>query len=175
MLPSFETERLLLRPRTMADYDACLAMDADPGTMRYVGERIRDLDAYGEYLRGRISATRPPGFGYWSIFAKPDPGRFLGWVVLLPEEDDPSRTAIGWRLDRAARGRGYATEAATALVLHGFGTLGLERIVADIHPENIRSFRVAERIGMRLLGDGTYCGEPCKVFEIRRAGNLPGG
>jgi RimJ/RimL family protein N-acetyltransferase len=175
MLPCFETGRLLLRPRTIADYEACLDMDSDPGTMRYVGGQWEDPEAYGAYLRKRLGGSYPAGFGYWSIFAKTDPGRFLGWVVLIPHEEDASRIEIGWRLHRAARGRGFATEAASALVRYAFGTLGLERIVADIHPENLPSFRVAERIGMRFAGDGSYCGEPCKSFEMRRPAEVGGG
>lgn len=49
----------------------------------------------------------------------------------------------------AHQGRGYATEAALALLAHAFGTLGLHRIVATCQPQNTPSVRVMEKLGLR--------------------------
>ena len=57
-------------------------------------------------------------------------------------------TRLGWRLDRAYRGRGLATEGALASVLYGFEKLGLERIISIIHHSNLASRRVAEKAGL---------------------------
>jgi RimJ/RimL family protein N-acetyltransferase len=46
-------------------------------------------------------------------------------------------------------------------------SLGLNRVIATIHPENKQSFRVAEKIGMMCIGDGDYFGEPCKLYEVK--------
>ncbi len=67
---------------------------------------------------------------------------------------------IGWRFRREAWGAGFATEAAGAVLDHAFTTLGLAEIVADIHPENTRSVRVAERIGLTLRGRRLHHGAP---------------
>ncbi|WP_029009818.1 GNAT family N-acetyltransferase [Azospirillum halopraeferens] len=166
--PAYETARLLLRPRTPADLDACLAMDTDPDVMRHVGGVPAHPGAYRQELAARLAHTPPAGFGYWSVFVKPAPGRFIGWVVLVPHGDDPDLVEIGWRLRRDAWGNGYATEAAAVIVRHGFTSLGLTRIVADVHPDNAASARVAARLGFRSAGPALYGGEPCRRFVLDR-------
>jgi RimJ/RimL family protein N-acetyltransferase len=98
------------------------------------------------------------------------PEQFLGWLLLVPlDRDDPSSDVeIGWRLVRSAWGHGYAPEAAAAVLHHALESLGLNRVIATIHPENKQSLRVAEKIGMTCIGDGEYFGEPCKLYESAR-------
>jgi RimJ/RimL family protein N-acetyltransferase len=170
MIPSFETARLVLRPRAAADLEACLAMDLDDEVMRYVGGRRDDPDGHRATLRQRLAYVYPDGLGYWSIFARARRDRFLGWVALVPHADDDGTIEIGWRIRRAAWGNGFAAEAAAAVIRHAVQTLGLERIVADIHPDNAQSIRVAEKLGLRLVGSRTYLGAPCKSFEMIRRG-----
>ena len=76
---------------------------------------------------------------------------------------------IGWRLRRDAWGAGLATEAARAVLDHGFITLRLPEVVADIHPENARSIRVAEKIGLILRGRRLHHGEPHLHYAMTRA------
>jgi RimJ/RimL family protein N-acetyltransferase len=146
-LPTFCTERLILRPRTIADYDACLAMDRDPDVVRYIPGPWADAQAHQTFLRDRITRPYPDGLGYWCIVAKGSPDRFLGWVLLIPRDAVGPEVEIGWRLVRPAWGQGYAPEAAAPIVRHGFETVGLDRIIAEIHPEHARSARVAEKLG----------------------------
>ena len=78
-------------------------------------------------------------------------GAFAGFAGLAHQEDwvrGEHKTEVGWRLDRAFWGRGLATEAARASVAYGFETLGLERIISIIQPENRGSRRVAEKAGL---------------------------
>lgn len=170
MLISFETDRLLLRPRSMVDHADCLAMDSQLGVMRYVGGVPENLDEHGRWLASRISRSYPTGLGYWSLFAKPDPKRLLGWVSLLPlKENDPaSDVEVGWRVAGLMWGKGYAPEAVSVILRYALQTLCLERVIATIHPENTQSVRVAEKCGMLLVGAGDYFGQPCKLYEIRR-------
>ena len=150
-LPVFATERLILRPRSLADYPACLAMDRDPEVVRYVPGPWSDAEAHRAFLHDRITRAYPDGLGYWCIFPKQAPRRFVGWVLLIPLDAVGPEIEIGWRLVRVAWGRGYAPEAAMRIVRHAFDGAGLDRIVADIHAENTRSRRVAEKIGLRLV------------------------
>lgn len=167
MLPKFETERLLLRPRTMADFDACWEMDREPEVTRYIQGPWADPDAHRRFLKDRIERRWPEGQGYWSIFAKTEPDRFLGWVLLIPYDGVGPEVDIGWRLCRAGWGKGYATEATLPVVAHAFRTLKLPRLVADINPGNASSMRVAEKIGMRFHGDKAYeDGSPCKAYVL---------
>lgn len=166
MLPTFKTERLFLRPRTMEDYDACLIMDRDPDVTRFVSGPWNDQQMHEAFLKERIETSFGPGMGYWSIFPKQQPEQFSGWILLIPYDGMGPEIEIGWRLNRAAWGKGFATEAARLIAKHALGIPEVERIVADIDPQNLSSIRVAEKIGMTFIGDGEYDGDPCKCYEM---------
>ncbi len=137
----------------MADLGPSLAMDREPGTTRWIAGPWDDPVAHEAFVRARIRGPWPAGMGYWVIARRERPGEFLGWVLLIPEDGVGPRIELGWRLIGAARGRGYAPEAAASLLNHGFARLGLREVVAEIHRDNAPSRRVAEKIGMRLAAD----------------------
>jgi len=168
MLPAFETDRLSLRPRTMADFDACLAMDRDPDVVKYIPGPWDDAAKHEAFLRERIQADFGNGLGYWSIFSRERDERFLGWVLLIPYDGVGPEVEIGWRLNRSAWGQGYGTEAAQPFVSYAFERIGLHRIVADIDGCNIASHRIAEKIGMKHVGDMTYRGTLMKSYRLER-------
>jgi hypothetical protein len=80
-LPTFTTARLTLRPRTLADLDACLAMDRDPLVTKFIHGPWADPIAHQAFVEARIRHAYPAGMGYWSIFAST---QFLGWILLTP-------------------------------------------------------------------------------------------
>lgn len=174
MLPSFETNRLLLRPRSLVDLEHCLVMNSEPDVMRYVGGVSTNMDDYITILVTQISRPYPNGLGYWSVYAKQNLQYFLGWVSLaLHDYEDPgSDVEIGWRVPKPAWGNGYATEAASFVLRYAFRGLGLKRVIATMAPGNVSSLRVAQKIGMTLVGDGDYFGTPCKICEMKQ-GDLP--
>ncbi len=116
MLPILETSRLLLRPRTLADTGACLAMDGDPAVVRYVAGPWSDPLAHRAFVEARTVGPYPPGLGYWVVGRRGEAGSFLGWVLLIPADGTRPEIEIGWRLLRSEWGRGFATEAARAVV-----------------------------------------------------------
>jgi RimJ/RimL family protein N-acetyltransferase len=154
------TPRLLLEPRTMADNESCFKMDSDPEVIRFIAVPWADDAAHKAFIEARTRGPYPFGQGYWTVRQKSEPTRFLGWILLMPLDAVGPDTEIGWRLRRDAWGAGFATEAARALLEHAFTTLGLAEVVADIHPENTRSVRVAEKIGLLLRGRRLHHGEP---------------
>jgi RimJ/RimL family protein N-acetyltransferase len=166
LLPSFETERLTLRPRTMVDFEACLAMDRDADVTKFIPGPWNDLEKHEQFLRDRIENSLGDGLGYWSIFPKDQPDQFLGWILLIPCDGSGPEIEIGWRLNRLSWGKGYATEAAKPIVEHAFEALRLSRIVADIDPRNFPSMRVAEKIGLKYIGDDHHGGTPCKSYVM---------
>ena len=158
MQPTLTTQRLILRPRSLADTDASVNMDQEPEVTRYVSGPWSDPVAHRAFVEQRTLGPYPDGLGYWSLTSIDRRVAFLGWVLLIPLDALGPEIEIGWRLRPAFWGRGYATEAASAVLRHGFDHLRLEEIVAEIDAENTASISVAERIGMRrgpsTMGEG---------------------
>src|SRR5258708_27430268 len=113
-LPSFDTLRLVLRLRTLVDLEACLAMDRDPEVTRHVAGPWSDPHEHRCFVVGRMTHAYPEGLGYWSIFERREPARFIGWVLLIPEDAVGPEVEIGWRLLRDPWGQGMAGEPARA-------------------------------------------------------------
>lgn len=168
-LPSFETKRLILSPRTMSDLDDCIVMDRDPDVTRFIPGPWHDEAAHRAFVTSRIEADFGDGLGYWSIRARSNPERFLGWVLLIPADASGPDIEIGWRLNRHAWGKGYATEAATPVLAHAFRTLELEHVIADIDPGNIGSIRVAEKLGLSQPRQTTYHDQLFASYGMTRA------
>jgi RimJ/RimL family protein N-acetyltransferase len=159
------TERLRLRAFTPADADDLLTMDGDARVMRYIGTGLQPRTrAEVEASIGRIIdfAARHPGMSLLHASTR-DAGRFVGGCGLFPLPDD-SAIEIAYRLPHACWGQGYATEAARAVLAHGFETLALPRIVGVTFPENVPSQRVLLKIGMREDGDAEHYGRTMRVF-----------
>jgi RimJ/RimL family protein N-acetyltransferase len=168
MMESFETARLLLRPRRADDFEACRVMDGDPEVVRYVAAPWSNEAEHLAFLRRRIETVFPPGLGYWTIVPRDDPAGFLGWVMLCPCDVAGAEVEIGWRLPRAAWGHGYATEAAAPILAQGFRNAAFSWVVADIHPANRASMRVAEKIGLAFSGLVDYGGAPARRYSLTR-------
>lgn len=143
------TARLVLRPFSDDDRAPFAAMNADPEVMEHFPALLSRAESDG--LAARIQAHF--GAHGWGLFAVEVLGEspFIGFVGLnRPSWTPPFGPCVevGWRLARAAWGRGYAVEAAREAVRFGFETLGLDEIVSFTVPANVRSRRVMERIGM---------------------------
>lgn len=168
MLPTFETTRLILKPRTIDDLDNCIEMDITPQVTEYIPGEWNGSHRHIAFLKERILKTYPKGLGYWSIFLKDNPTRFLGWIHLLPVQDDRQATEIGWRLMYSAWGNGYATEAARAIIAYTFKKTNFSRIVAYTHYANNRSIKMMDRLGFKYIADFMYDGKtPSLSYEIR--------
>lgn len=143
------TARLLLRQWRDSDLESFAALNADPEVMRHFPAVLdrAESDALALRIRQRIAAN---GYGLWAVEAEPPMG-FIGFVGL----NRPGFTApftpcleIGWRLRRAAWGRGYASEAARAALAHAFAELGAAEVVSFTACGNDRSRAVMVRLGM---------------------------
>ena len=147
--PQFETPRLVVRPRILADTDACVAMDDEPEVLRFIKAPWDGAAHHRAFVEARTSGPHPDGLGYWTVLRD---GLFVGWILLIPLDTVGPEVEIGWRLRRSAWGHGYAPEAAAPILRHGLDTLRLPAVIADIDPANLASQRVAEKIGMRPTG-----------------------
>ncbi|MEJ8474943.1 GNAT family N-acetyltransferase [Roseibium algae] len=146
-----ETERLILRSWQTADQAPLARLNADPEVMRYFPSPLSREES--DALMNRAMAKQEADGVCFAPIEEKLTGKFLGFVGLSrpkynkPLPFDPC-IEIGWRLDRSAWGKGYASEAAQAWLQYGFDVLDLEEIVSFTTVTNQPSRRVMERIGM---------------------------
>jgi RimJ/RimL family protein N-acetyltransferase len=132
-----ETDRLRIGPSSAEERDVLAAIWLDSANERLhatVGE---------EQVRQWVADA-------WGVTEKATGDLIGDCTVFFADEHDAWELAYGLRRDRW--GLGYATEAAQACVRHALEELGLERIVADVEPDNTASIRVLEKCGFVLLG-----------------------
>ena len=167
-VPSFTTARLVVRRLAGGDAAPIAAMDADPEVTRFTGGPETD-PAHLEEIEGWFAdEDDPAGFGMWAIATREEPDRFLGWIMLWTLPGWEPEVEIGWRLTRTAWGRGFATEAASAVMEHAFTTVGLDRVVAVLDPANDRSRRVCEKLGMVTAGKRRAYDTDCALYVKER-------
>ncbi|MCA2216075.1 GNAT family N-acetyltransferase [Jidongwangia harbinensis] len=155
------SDRLLLRPWQDDDADFLLDLRSDPVDVPVPGAPPTTMRTRKDALAsiGRMRAIEHPVHGSWVIATTN--GLLLGSLLLLPipqwavqSSGGPDDVEIGWRLHPGARGRGYATEAARAVLHDAFGR-GLPKVLAVTEPDNHASQAVCRRLGMTALGRTT--------------------
>jgi RimJ/RimL family protein N-acetyltransferase len=167
--PTLHTPRLLLRGWRPEDFEPYAAMLANRETARFItrrGEPCTAAEAWAEtaFLVGHWQLL---GYGMFVVEERAT-GAFLGRVGPLQPKGWPG-FEIGWALAAAARGKGYAAEAAVAAVDWSFRTFAVDRILSIIHPLNVASQRVAASIGERRTREAfTPFREACEIWELRR-------
>jgi ribosomal-protein-alanine N-acetyltransferase len=145
------TERLTLRRSADDDTERLLEVFGDPEVMRFVGRGAPlDRDALVASQARVLEHWRTHGFGPLSVVERATV-RVVGEAGLQVLEGGPD-IEVTYTLARAVWGRGYATEAAAAVLEWGFGTLALTRVVGVAYPDNTASRRVLEKLGMRRAG-----------------------
>jgi len=142
-----QTARLLLRTFRLDDLPLYAALNADPEVVRYLGgvplarEHSDDIAAWAQ----ECHATE--GIGLVAVERRED-GAFIGMCGLHHQSSYPDDVEVAWRLAREHWGHGYATEAATAWLDHGFDVLALPRVISIADRPNSRSLAVMRRLGM---------------------------
>ena len=150
------TDRLLMRRWRDEDREPFAELNADPAVMEhYQGLTPRDRsDAFID----RIEAWWDEhGWGLWAIEV-PGVAPFIGYTGLWPADyvTGQPMVEVGWRLAHEHWGNGYVTEAANEALRFGFEDVGLDEIVSFTVPQNERSWRVMERIGLRRDPSGDF-------------------
>lgn len=140
------TERLVLRPVTADDHAAIRAHWAEPDVQRFLfdGSMLSDAEI-AEAIEDSLRDFAAAGYGLWIIHEK-DETDLIGTAGLRPL--DHAGIEIFYSLIPGAWGRGYATEAACAVVEHALGPLGLPEVLAEVDRGNAASVAVVERLGM---------------------------
>jgi RimJ/RimL family protein N-acetyltransferase len=162
------TERLILTPTAVSDFEDCHASRTDPEVMHFIGGPASSEETWLKLLRN-IGHWSAYGHGLFTVRERHG-GRFVGDVGLatfhrdLGANFDPFPEAA-WVLARSAQGKGYATEAVQAAHEWFFTRREAVRTVCIISPENLPSVRVAERLGYHPFGEATYKGSTVTMFE----------
>lgn len=152
--PVLLTERLRLVPLADEHLEVEVSLDADPEVLRYLWGRARSrAEVEASHAERMAHGRRVDGLGFW-LASGLDDGEPVGLMMLPPahgpdQPDDPSVCDLGYRLFRRHWGRGFATEAASALLDHAFGTVGQRSVIAQTMSVNRPSRAVMERLGMR--------------------------
>ena len=151
--PTLHTARLRLRPVTSADADALFALHSNAYVLRYWDAPPWRERARAERFLATCRQLAEDGSGARLAIDRVSDGAFLGWCSLTRWNPDYRSAAMGYCLDEAAWGHGYATEAACALLRWAFGTLDLNRVQAEADTRNVASARVLEKLG--FVREGT--------------------
>jgi RimJ/RimL family protein N-acetyltransferase len=147
------TSRLLLREFTMEDEAALHRLETDPAVRRYMGGGQPTQEETRAFLhRIQHALALDPRPSYTLAMVVRGEGRLMGVVRLTVTNRELGQAELGYRLSPAYWGRGYASEAARALVDFGFSTIGLHRVCALCHPDNSSSQRVMQKVGMHYEG-----------------------
>jgi RimJ/RimL family protein N-acetyltransferase len=157
---SLYTERLCLREPTRRDAEALYDLFADEEVMEGLGrEPVSAVEDVRAMIEGMISGWRTEGLGPFVFESAATDRQVVGQAGLMifdmrgwtastwADAGSHAQPELGWALIRAHWGRGYATEAAAAIRAWAYEHRSIERLVSLISSNNVRSQRVAERLG----------------------------
>ena len=153
MFTPLRTDRLTIRPVEPTDLDALVARRNDPETARYQSWTVPfPRDAAEQLLTGAAAMEGPEDDTWWmATIEGNDDGAIIGDLAVHPTWGGRS-VEIGYNLASDQRGNGFAVEATEELVRYLFEDFGATRLSAMMHPENVASTMVAERIGFVFEG-----------------------
>jgi RimJ/RimL family protein N-acetyltransferase len=156
-MKNIETKRLLLREWQSANLAVFTRINQDPRVLEFLPAPL-SLEETAAWIDRIKKHFADHGFGLWAATLK-DNGELIGYVGLNVPAFDAHFTPcieIGWRLASEHWGKGYATEAALAVLKVGFKEFGLDEIVSFTVPANNRSIHVMEKIGMMRDHGGDF-------------------
>lgn len=168
-----ETERLILRELSEEDIERMYAISCEAAVRAYVDDIPKDRDEAYAHIRAYIKQVYPfYGYGYWGIFLK-ESGELIGRCGLQEgtvreevSEDFAEGARIGYLLDPAYTGHGYAKEAVHAVIRYAFEEMKLTCVSAVIREDNVRSVAVAKACGMSYEGAMEQDGKKYQRYHI---------
>lgn len=152
-MPLLTTERLILRPFTIADAADVQQLAGDPAIAAMTLNIPHPYpDGAAEQWIATHAETWESGLGITLAIAERDSGQLMGAISIMNIRRDHQRGEIGYWVGKPYWNQGYASEATRALIRFGFQELELNRIQATHLPHNLASGRVMEKAGMQFEG-----------------------
>jgi len=147
-----ETDRLIIKSNQEVDLEPLATLWADPEVTYYMGGP-RNYEEILKILREDAQLNPQPVFDLWPVIEK-ETGKIIGTGGILEKDiDGRNQYEIIYVLAKSAWGKGFATEVARSLKDYAFNELGLKRVTALIDPDNVKSEKVATKIGLRYEKD----------------------
>lgn len=145
------TSRLHIRPLCIDDKESVFSYRSDPDTYKYLSLVPKSIDDIENFIVHSSPLVNVPGTWFQLGIIERATNRLIGDIGIHFPANDPQhgQAEIGYTLHKDFRGRGYATEALSAVVDYLFNTLGKHRITAHIDPNNPSSIKLIERLGFR--------------------------
>lgn len=162
--PEIETERLLLRMFTLEDAEPLHRIWNDPAVMKYIDSRRPSLEDTRAAMARQVERWREHGFGQWAVVLK-DEGKVIGYAGFKYLDKTPEVELL-YGIDKPYWNKGYTTEAGHACLRYVFEKTDLKRIVAVAEPENIGSWRVMEKLGMKREQIARYYNRDLVYYAI---------
>jgi RimJ/RimL family protein N-acetyltransferase len=144
-----ETERLVLRPYTDGDLESLHAVYSEPNVARWLYYEPSTLEQSREKLARKVAGRELSEVHGLSAAVQLHDGTYVGDIVLFYGSVEHKTVEVGFSFDPRHQGKGYASEAARALVDWAFSR-GFHRVIGRLEARNIASARVLEKLGMRL-------------------------
>ncbi len=166
------TRRLTIRELTLDDLGELQTFLSDPQTLDF-WERPYTAEETRAVIERNLKSYQEHGYGRWAVILK-ETGTLIGICGIAKSEIDGREVNdLGYIFDKAHWGKGYATEAAQAVVDYAFEVLKLDSIIANMPHDHHASRRVAEHLGMVKIGEFNNPrnrGIRTLLYEIRRTG-----
>ena len=167
---TLETERLLFRPFETTDAEDMFVLDSNPNVHRYLGnEPLTSIDQCHGYIKSIQNQYTQNGIGRFVAILK-ETGETIGWMGLkfVTEEENGhcNYYDIGYRLQEAHWGKGYAYEGAKAWLDHAFNEMKVPALYASAHIDNAGSNRILQKIGMQQKEIYGHHDLPCYWYAL---------
>jgi ribosomal-protein-alanine N-acetyltransferase len=166
-IPTLLTNNLTLRPIHPTDAASLYRIYNTDGVLQYFPNTTPPpLEKVDRFVARQLAHWEEYGYGNWAVTTH-DSSEIIGWAGLqfLPET---SETEVGYLLDKAHWGKGYATEAARASLEFGFKNFNFLEIIALVEPDNIASLKVAAKCGLVAVERKVYWGVEMVRHVLKR-------
>ncbi len=157
-----KTQNLMIREIVETDFEALFNLLRNKEVMRYSVRGPYSKEQTQDWMLFTLDRYKKYPLGLWAITEK-NKDIPIGICGFIPLEEDETQYEMSYRLLPDFQGKGFATEAATALRDYAAG-IGIHEFIAFVDPENKPSLRVAEKIGMKFLKTDTYKGIPVVLY-----------